>query len=69
MLYFDILSVSLSGRYANFGVFKLYGDKALDRVLEVFFQLVLAVPVDDIVVSAIWEQFDASDSYEEMHCR
>ncbi|KAF9437684.1 Exportin 7 [Entomortierella beljakovae] len=43
------MSVSLSGKYANFGVFKLYGDKALDRVLEIFFQLMLAVPVDDMV--------------------
>ncbi|KAF9101706.1 Exportin 7 [Mortierella sp. AM989] len=49
MLYFNIMSVSLSGKYANFGVFKLYGDKALDRVLEIFFQLMLAVPVDDMV--------------------
>ncbi|KAG0358839.1 Exportin 7 [Gamsiella multidivaricata] len=49
MLYFEIMSVSLSGKYANFGVFKLYGDKALDRVLEIFFQLMLAIPVDDMV--------------------
>ncbi|KAF9958817.1 hypothetical protein BGZ65_001169 [Modicella reniformis] len=49
MLYFNVMSVSLSGKYANFGVFKLYGDKALDHVLELFFQLMLAVPVDDMV--------------------
>ncbi|KAG0262072.1 hypothetical protein BG011_000347 [Mortierella polycephala] len=49
MLYFNIMAVSLSGKYANFGVFKLYGDKALERVLEVFFQLMLAVPLDDMV--------------------
>ncbi|KAI8357069.1 armadillo-type protein [Mortierella sp. GBAus27b] len=49
MLYFEITSASLSGRYANFGVFKLYGDKALDRVLDIFFQLVLIVPVEDMV--------------------
>lgn len=68
MLYFDVMSVSLSGRYANFGVFKLYGDKALDRVLEVFFQLVLAVPIDDMVVSAIREQF-VCNSHEGMQLR
>ncbi|KAF9361320.1 hypothetical protein BGX34_007211 [Mortierella sp. NVP85] len=50
MLYFEIMSVSLSGKYANFGVFKLYGDKALERVLEIFFQLVLVVPVEDMVL-------------------
>ncbi|KAG0306797.1 Exportin 7 [Linnemannia gamsii] len=48
MLYFNILSASLSGKYTNFGVFKLYGDKALDRVLDIFFQLMLAIPVDDM---------------------
>ncbi|KAI9232503.1 MAG: hypothetical protein BYD32DRAFT_428231 [Podila humilis] len=49
MLYFNIMSVSLSGKYANFGVFKLYGDKALERVLDIFFQLMLATPVEDVV--------------------
>lgn len=50
MLYFNVLSASLSGKYVNFGVFKLYGDKALDQVLEVFFSLMLAIPVEDIIV-------------------
>lgn len=51
MLYFNIMSVSLSGKYTNFGVFKLYGDKALDRVLDIFFQLMVAIPVADMIVS------------------
>lgn len=50
MLYFNVLSASLSGKYVNFGVFKLYGDKALDQVLDVFFSLMLAIPVEDIIV-------------------
>jgi len=50
MLYFNILSVSLSGKYANFGVFKLYGDKALERVLDIFFQLLLSIPMSDMTV-------------------
>ncbi|KAF8941502.1 Exportin 7 [Dissophora ornata] len=49
MLYFNALSASLSGKYVNFGVFKLYGDKALDQVLEVFFSLMLAIPVEDMI--------------------
>ncbi|KAG0375493.1 Ran-binding protein 17 [Mortierella sp. AD032] len=49
MLYFNVLSASLSGKYVNFGVFKLYGDKALDQVLNVFFSLMLAIPVEDII--------------------
>lgn len=51
MLYFNVLSASLSGKYVNFGVFQLYGDKALDQVLEVFFSLMLAIPVEDMIVS------------------
>ncbi|KAF9425387.1 Exportin 7, partial [Podila epigama] len=42
-------STSLSGKYVNFGVFKLYGDKALERILDIFFQLMLAIPVEDMV--------------------
>ncbi|KAK3825945.1 MAG: hypothetical protein J3Q66DRAFT_420961 [Benniella sp.] len=39
------------GKYANFGVFKLYRDKAQERVLEIFFfQLVPVVPVEDMVL-------------------
>jgi len=50
MLYFNVLAASLSGKYVNFGVFKLYGDKALDQVLDVFFSLMLAIPVEDVIV-------------------
>ncbi|KAF9988488.1 Exportin 7 [Modicella reniformis] len=49
MLYFNVLTASLSGKYVNFGVFKLYGDKALDQVLEAFFSLTLAIPVEDML--------------------
>ncbi|KAG0222004.1 Exportin 7 [Mortierella sp. GBA43] len=49
MLYFNVLAASLSGKYVNFGVFGLYGDKALDQVLEVFYSLSLAIPVDDML--------------------
>ncbi|ORZ27064.1 armadillo-type protein [Lobosporangium transversale] len=49
MLYFSVTSASLSGKYVNFGVFKLYGDKALDQVLEMFFSLMLAIPVEDMI--------------------
>ncbi|KAG0227723.1 Exportin 7 [Actinomortierella wolfii] len=49
MLYFNIVASSLSGKYANFGVFKLYGDKALDQVMEVFYKLMLAIPIEDMI--------------------
>ncbi|KAF9583300.1 Ran-binding protein 17 [Lunasporangiospora selenospora] len=49
MLYFNILSSSLSGKYANFGIFKLYGDNALTSVIDTFFQLMLSVPEEDMI--------------------
>ncbi|RUS20332.1 Exportin-7-B [Endogone sp. FLAS-F59071] len=47
---FSILTRALSGRYVNFGVFPLYGDKALDHALEIFFQMMLSIPLDDMMV-------------------
>ncbi|RUS35341.1 hypothetical protein BC938DRAFT_471836 [Jimgerdemannia flammicorona] len=46
---FTILTRTLSGRYVNFGVFPLYGDKALDHALEIFFQMMLSIPMGDMM--------------------
>ncbi|KAF9387356.1 Exportin 7 [Podila verticillata] len=69
MLYFNILSASLSGKYVNFGVFKLYGDKALDRILDIFFQLMLAIPVEDMIAFPKLSQayFSALDVFTSDH--
>lgn len=40
---------ALSGNYVNFGVFKLYGDPALQNAMSICFRLILAVPVDQLL--------------------
>ena len=41
---------ALNGNYVNFGVFELYGDKALESALDVALSLALSVPVDQVLV-------------------
>lgn len=45
----SMLSRALTGNYVNFGVFALYNDPALKDSLDVVFQLMMAVPVDQIL--------------------
>ncbi|CAG8605282.1 4488_t:CDS:10 [Ambispora leptoticha] len=47
---FSILMKSFVGRYVNFGVFELYGDKALELALKTTFDLIINIPFDDIIV-------------------
>ncbi|GBC18414.2 uncharacterized protein OCT59_006460 [Rhizophagus irregularis] len=47
---FSILTKSFAGRYVNFGVFELYGDKALEIALNTSFEMMLCVPFDDILM-------------------
>ncbi|ORY07504.1 exportin-7-like protein [Basidiobolus meristosporus CBS 931.73] len=47
---FDMLSRSLTGRYVSFGVFALYGDKALELALNTVFEMMLSIPVEDLMV-------------------
>ncbi|XP_059083848.1 exportin-7-like [Tigriopus californicus] len=46
---FSMLKASLSGNYVNFGVFRLYGDEALDNSLKTFVKLLLSVPQSDLL--------------------
>ena len=48
----SIFSHCLDGGYVNFGVFALYGDPALSAAFETVLKLMLAVPVDEVMVSA-----------------
>lgn len=48
-----MLKYALSGNYVNFGVFRLYGDEALDNALNMFVKLVLSVPQSDLMVSCL----------------
>lgn len=42
-----ILSRALSGNYVNFGVFELYGDRALSDALDIALKMTLSIPLAD----------------------
>ncbi|XP_025828927.1 exportin-7 isoform X1 [Agrilus planipennis] len=46
---FSILKAALCGSYVNFGVFRLYGDEALDNALNIFVKLLLSIPQSDLL--------------------
>ncbi|KAG5840585.1 hypothetical protein ANANG_G00190320 [Anguilla anguilla] len=46
---FSMLKAVLSGNYVNFGVFRLYGDDALDNALQTFIKLLLSIPQSDLL--------------------
>jgi len=50
---FSMLKAALSGNYVNFGVFRLYGDSALDDALGIFVKLLLSVTQNDLLVSLL----------------
>ena len=49
---FSMLKSALCGSYVNFGVFRLYGDDALDNALNTFVKLLLSIPQSDLLVSS-----------------
>lgn len=48
---FNMLKATLCGNYINFGVFQLYGDRALDDALNMFIQIVISIPHNSLLVS------------------
>ncbi|KAG0447142.1 hypothetical protein HPP92_028453 [Vanilla planifolia] len=44
-----ILSRALSGNYVNFGVFELYGDRALAEALDIALKMTLSIPLVDVL--------------------
>ncbi|XP_046658965.1 exportin-7 isoform X2 [Homalodisca vitripennis] len=46
---FSMLKAALCGSYVNFGVFRLYGDDALDNALKTFVKLLLSIPQSDLL--------------------
>lgn len=40
---------ALAGNYVNFGVFELYGDRALADALDIALKMTLSVPLADIL--------------------
>ncbi|XP_071447745.1 exportin-7 isoform X2 [Hetaerina americana] len=45
---FSMLKAALCGNYVNFGVFRLYGDEALDNALNTFVKLLLSISQTDL---------------------
>lgn len=48
-LMLNTLTAALSGNYVNFGVFALYGDKALENALHVSLQTCLQIPIEEVI--------------------
>ncbi|CEP19967.1 hypothetical protein [Parasitella parasitica] len=46
---FSIMSKCFGGRYINFGVLWLYQDKAINEALDMIIQLMLNIPMDDMM--------------------
>ena len=46
---FSMLKDALCGSYVNFGVFRPYGDEALDNALNTFVTLLLSIPQTDLL--------------------
>ena len=54
---FNILKYALSGHYVNFGVFSLYGDKALENALGVFIKMLTSMSLSDLMVGFVLHPF------------
>ena len=46
-----MLKAALCGNYVNFGVFRLYGDSALDEALKMFVKLLVSIELKNLLVS------------------
>jgi len=49
---FNMLKAALCGNYVNFGVIRLYGDRALDDSLEIFVKMLVSIQQAEILVSS-----------------
>ena len=47
---FKMLKEALCGNYINFGVFRIYGDDALDKALNMFIKLLVSIPLKTLLV-------------------
>lgn len=41
--------IALCGNYVNFGVFEIYGDRALADALETAMRMALSIPLTDVL--------------------
>lgn len=54
---FHMLARCLGGKYINFGVFWLYQDKAVSEAYQMMFQLMLNIPMEDMMVKKLCMHF------------
>ena len=55
---------ALSGNYVNFGVFELYGDRALSDALDTALKMTLSIPMSDILAyRKVWKLFSCNISH------
>ncbi|XP_067928160.1 exportin-7-like isoform X2 [Watersipora subatra] len=47
---FNMLKAALCGNYVNFGVIRLYGDRALDDALDIFVKTLMSIPQTEILL-------------------
>lgn len=66
LICFSMLKSSLCGGYVNFGVFRLYGDMALDDALNTFVKMLLSVPQSDMLVSSFLCLFNLLNNLSKM---
>ena len=45
----------MCGGYVNFGVFRFYGDTALDDALGTFVKMLMSIPQSDLLVSECYD--------------
>ena len=50
---FNMLKAALCGNYVNFGVIRLYGDRALDDSLEIFVKTLMSIQQSEVLVSGL----------------
>ena len=50
---FIMLKAALCGNYVNFGVFRLYGDDALDEALKMFVKLLISIELKNLLASLV----------------
>uniref|UniRef100_A0A6N2M8Y7 Importin N-terminal domain-containing protein n=1 Tax=Salix viminalis TaxID=40686 RepID=A0A6N2M8Y7_SALVM len=63
-----ILSRALAGNYVNFGVFELYGDRALSDALDIALKMTLSIPLADILAFRKGLLCIRGGSMQQSHC-
>lgn len=62
LVWLTFLITALAGNYVNFGVFELYGDRALADALDISLKMCLSIPLSDILAfRKVWHLLGLAD--------